>query len=221
MQAMILAAGRGQRMRPLTDTCPKPLLQVGGRTLLDWHLQRLATAGFARVVINIAWLGESIRAHCAAYAPAGLEVVISDEGEHSLETAGGIINALPLLGKAPFALINADVWCDFDWADLPSQPEGLGHLVLVDNPAHHQQGDFYWADPLVRCHPPGERLTYAGIACLRPELFAGQSKGVAPLAPLLQQAINQEQITAQHHRGAWSDVGTPERLAALRLELGD
>lgn len=220
MNAMILAAGRGERMRPLTNHCPKPMLTAGGRTLLDWHLLRLQKAGFSRVVINIAWLGQRIREHLAHSTPNNLEIVLCDEGEHALETAGGIINALPLLGEAPFAVINGDIWTDFDLASLPRQPEGLAHLVLVDNPAHHPRGDFgLQGDTVVNNDAAHSRLTFAGVGCYHPALFAGQSEGVAPLAPILRRAIDRRQVTGEHYRGRWYDIGTPTRLAALDTEL--
>lgn len=219
MNAMILAAGRGERMRPLTDHCPKPLLTAGGQTLLDWHLQKLKAAGFKRIIVNTAWLGGHIRAHLAHHTPAGVEVVISDEGETGLETAGGIINALPLLGDAPFLVINADIWTDFDLQSLPAEPEGLAHLVLVDNPSHHPRGDFSLREDRVSLEDDGGSLTFAGIGCYRPELFVGSTAGVSPLAPLLRRAIARSQVTGQHHHGRWYDIGTPARLAALDAEL--
>ena len=220
MNAMILAAGRGERMRPLSDRCPKPLLRVGGQTLLDWHLARLDAAGFDRVVINTAWLGDMIRDHVARQAPAGLDVRLSDEGERGLETAGGIVRALPLLGPDPFAVINGDVWSDFDPAWLPARPEGLGYLVLVDNPDHHPGGDFRFDGHAVlpdSANTP--RYTFAGIACYHPELFAGVSPDVVPLAPILRRACERRQLTGFHHEGQWCDVGTPARLAALDMHL--
>ncbi len=219
MNAMILAAGRGERMRPLTDHCPKPLLTVGGKTLLDWHLERLAGAGFERVVINIAWLGGLIRRHLDHHAPPGLDIRLSDEGDRALETAGGIARALPLLGSEPFLVINADVWTDLDLASLPVAPEGLAHLVLTDNPLHHPDGDFCLSADAVTAHGPGTRLTYTGIGCYRPELFAGVGHEVAPLAPLLRRAGERRQLTGQYHGGEWHDIGTPARLAALDARL--
>ncbi|MEX0385439.1 N-acetylmuramate alpha-1-phosphate uridylyltransferase MurU [Spiribacter onubensis] len=219
MNAMILAAGRGERMRPLTDHCPKPLLTVGGKTLLDWHLERLAAAGFERVVINIAWLGAFIRRHLDHHAPPGLEIRLSDEGDQALETAGGIARALPLLGTEPFIVVNGDVWTDLDPASLPTAPEGLAHLVLTDNPVHHPDGDFWLAGDAVTSHGPGCRLTFTGIGCYRPELFAGVGREIAPLAPLLRRAGERRQLTGQYHGGEWHDIGTPARLAALDARL--
>lgn len=215
MNAMILAAGRGERMRPLTDHCPKPLLSVGGLPLIDWQLARLEAAGVDRVVINTAWLGGMIRDHVAGRARSAMEVQIVDEGDQALETAGGIVNALPLLGPQPFIVVNGDVWCDFDLARLPREPEGLGHLLLVDNPAHHPQGDFHFDGYSVRADGSAPRYTFAGIACYRPELFTGLCPAVAPLGPLLTRACERRQLTGHHHSGQWCDVGTPERLRAL------
>lgn len=219
MNAMILAAGRGERMRPLTDHCPKPLLTVGGQTLLDWHLARLAAGPFSRVVINTAWMGAAIRDHVARYAPPALDVVISDEGGEGLETAGGIVRALPLLGPEPFIVINGDVWTDLDPSMLPTAPEGLGHLILVDNPPHHPRGDFHFDGYALS--PDGEwpRYTFAGIACYRSELFAGLGDGFAPLAPILARACARRQLTGHYHDGIWRDIGTPARLRALDAEL--
>ena len=220
MNAMILAAGRGERMRPLTDQCPKALLRVAGQTLLDWQLQRLAAAGVQRVVVNIAWLGEQIRAHLSAHPRDDLEVVISDEHDQALETAGGVIKALPLLGDAPFFLVNADVWCELALSELPTRPEGLGHLVLVDNPSHHPAGDFYLEGDSVRLTGSGAGLTYAGVGCFDPALFRAERPGVAALAPILRRASTRGQLTATHYTGPWTDVGTPARLASLNQQLG-
>ncbi|PWG65246.1 N-acetylmuramate alpha-1-phosphate uridylyltransferase MurU [Sediminicurvatus halobius] len=219
MNAMILAAGRGERMRPLTDHRPKPLLEVGGKALIDWHLEALAAAGVQRVVVNVAWLGEQIRAHVGDGRAWGLEVCISDEGATALETGGGIHRALPLLGDAPFWVVNGDVWSDFDPARLPAAPQGLAHLVLVDNPPHHPAGDFVLNGNRVRNDGPGRRLTFAGIGCYRPALLADHATGAFRLAPLLQAAAAAGAVTGGYHHGAWSDVGTPERLQALRRRL--
>lgn len=219
MNAMILAAGRGERMQPLTDHCPKPLLTVGGRTLLDWHLGKLAAAGCRRVVINVAWLGAQIRDYVGDGSAWGLEILVSDEGDQALETAGGIVRALPLLGPHPFWVINGDVWSDFDLRTLPSAPEGLGHLVLVDNPTHHPRGDFTLEGESIRLDGAGPRLTFAGIACYHPAVFVGQPAEVAPLGPILRRTAERRQLTGVHHRGHWVDVGTPARLAQLDVWL--
>lgn len=216
MRAMILAAGRGQRMRPLTDTTPKPLLSVSGRPLIDWHLGALARAGAEDVVINTAWLADRIRAYVGDGAAWGLRVAYSHEGESGLETGGGIRRALPRLGDAPFWVVNGDIWTDFDFVSMPVEPAGLAHLVLVPNPAHNPQGDFRLAeDGRVTTADSGEALTFAGIGCYRPELFRGQTATSFRLAPLLTEAAARGQVTGVRHTGEWFDIGTPERLEAV------
>lgn len=214
MRAMILAAGLGTRMRPLTDDLPKPLLVAGGRPLLEHQLLALARAGIRHVVINHSRLGERIEAAFGDGARLGLSIEYSPEGDVPLETGGGIRRALPRLGPAPFIVANGDVWTDFDFAALPRRPPGLAHLVLVANPPHHAQGDFVLDRDGVR-EDGGERLTYSGIAVLTPELFAGCPDGPFPLAPLLRRAMRAGQVTGQWHAGRWIDVGTPERLREL------
>ena len=217
--AMILAAGRGERMRPLTDHTPKPLLAVGGRPLIEWHLQRLAGAGLRDVVINHAHLGEQIERRLGDGARWGLRIRYSREGEgHALETGGGICKALPLLGGDPFLVINGDVWCDLDPATLALPAGDLAHLVLVDNPPHHPQGDFVLRDGRV-VEGEGPRLTFAGIGVYDPALFAGCRPEPFPLAPLLRRALAAGRVGGRHHRGLWVDVGTPERLADLDARL--
>ncbi len=215
---MILAAGRGERMRPLTDHTPKPLLPVGGRPLIDWHLERLAAAGFREVVINLAWLGERIAEHVGDGHGYGLRVSWSREGETGLETGGGIARALPLLGDGPFLVINGDVWCDLDPTTLPGQPDGLAHLVLVTNPEHNPAGDFALEGGRV-VDAGGERLTFSGIGVYRPELFSGHPGGAFRLAPLLHSAVAAGRVTGSRYPGVWCDVGTPQRLAALDARL--
>ena len=226
MIAMILAAGLGQRMRPLTDHTPKPLLPAAGKPLLDYHLERLAQAGISRVIINLAHLGEKIRAHVGDGRRYGLEVSYSEETE-PLETGGALRQAMPLLGGEPFLLLNGDVWCDVDLASFcqqPLSPGHLGHLLLVANPEFHPQGDFALEgrqlvpDPEQR-HP--HRYTFAGISLLRPELIQDypQLRYKFPLGEALRHNIGQGRISAQVHQGHWSDVGTPERLAALEQYL--
>ncbi|MFN9774828.1 MAG: N-acetylmuramate alpha-1-phosphate uridylyltransferase MurU [Burkholderiales bacterium] len=226
MRAMILAAGRGERMRPLTDTCPKPLLPVGGRSLIGWHLQRLAAAGFRDVVINHAWLGERIEAALGDGGSYGLRIRYSAETE-ALETAGGIAKALPLLGDGPFLVVNGDVWCDWDPGrarSIADRLDALGWLawcVLVANPEHHPRGDFALDHGRLRTDDAGERLTFAGIGVYRPELFAAVPPGGrAPLAPLLREAAAGGRAGAERHPGRWVDVGTPQRLAELDAQLG-
>lgn len=228
MRAMILAAGRGERMRPLTDTCPKPLLPVGGRPLIAWHLERLAAAGVHDVVINHAWLGQEIERVLGDGSRWGLSIRYSPETT-ALETAGGIANALPLLGDAPFLVVNGDVWCDWDprrATAIAAQLEACdwdAWCVLVDNPDHHPGGDFALADgrlleaPAV---PGGQRFTFSGIGLYRPTLFAGIVRGApAKLAPLLRGAAAARRAGAERHLGRWVDVGTPQRLADLDASL--
>jgi len=218
MQVLILAAGRGERMRPLTDHTPKPLLTAGGRPLIEYHLDALARAGLRDVVVNLAHLGDRIRAALGNGARYGLRIRYSDEGEQALETGGGIMRALDLLDDAPFAVVNADVYTDYPYAGLPAAPPGLAHLVLVDNPVHHAQGDFALDHGMVRS--AGEaRFTYSGIGVYRPALFDGCLPGVFPLAPVLRGAMDAGQVSGEHYGGRWVDVGTPERLNELDRTL--
>jgi MurNAc alpha-1-phosphate uridylyltransferase len=218
MKAMLLAAGRGERMRPLTDQCPKPLLPVAGKPLIAWHLERLAAAGFTEVVINLSWLGEQIAATLGDGARYGVSIAYSREPWPALETGGGIHNALPLLGTEPFLLVNGDVFTDVDFAALRLASADLAQLVLVANPAHNTRGDF-WLDAGRVVEQGGERLTYSGIALLRPELFAGAEPGRFPLLPWLVKAREAGRLGAQKHPGRWLDIGTPERLAELDAAL--
>lgn len=221
MRAMILAAGRGERMRPLTDHTPKPLLAVGGRPLIEHHLLALADAGVTEVVINTAWLGDRIEAHLGDGSRYGLHLNYSREPEGALETGGGIRHALPLLGDAPFLVINGDVWCDVPLAPLLTPPRALAHLVLVDNPDHNENGDFVLNGNSVAETGAGPRLTYAGIGVFHPALWAGTRAGAFPLAPLLRRAMADGRVTGHHHRGQWHDVGTPDRLRGLDQALRD
>ena len=214
MKAMILAAGRGERLRPLTDTLPKPLLPVRGRPLLEHHFAALASAGVSEVVINLGWLGERIRGHVGDGSRFGVSVAYSEEGYPPLETGGGIHRALSLLGPEPFWLVNGDVFCDYAFERRALAPDVLAHLVLVPNPAHHPGGDFALAGGYV--DDAGQpRLTYAGLAILHPALFAGCEPGRFALAPLLRASAARRQVTGELYTGEWGDVGTPERLAAL------
>lgn len=214
MKAMILAAGRGERMRPLTDTTPKPLLAAGGRRLIEYHLDALRAGGFRDVVINTAHLGHQLEDALGDGSRHGLSITYSHEPPGALETGGGIRRALPLLGDAPFLVVNGDVWCDYPLAAHDLAGNDLAHLVLVDNPAHHPQGDFHLAAGRVHCN--GEpRLTFSGIGYYHPALFRERADGRFPLAPLLREAMLAGRVSGEHHRGHWSDVGTPERLAAL------
>jgi MurNAc alpha-1-phosphate uridylyltransferase len=217
--AMILAAGRGERMRPLTDRIPKPLLEVGGRALIVWHVERLAAAGIRDLVINHAHLGALIEAALGDGTRWGVRIRYSAEGDgQALETGGGIYRALALLGDKPFIVVNGDVWSDFDPAGLSLPAGDLARLVMVDNPPHHPQGDFRLA--CGRLHAEGEpRLTFAGIGAYSPELFDGCMPGAFPLAPLLRTAMAADRVGGLHHRGRWVDVGTPQRLAELDRSL--
>jgi MurNAc alpha-1-phosphate uridylyltransferase len=217
---MILAAGRGERMRPLTDRTPKPLLPVAGRPLIVWHLERLAKAGFRDIVINHAHLGDQIEALLGDGDAWGVRIRYSEEPAGALETAGGIANALPLLGEAPFLVVNGDIFCDWDVARArDALADGrLAHLVLVPNPAHHPAGDFALSGGMLGAGE--EKHTFAGIGVYRPALFAGIARGqVAKLAPLLDAAIAAGRVSGELHDGRWVDVGTPERLAALDADL--
>ncbi|PSJ23181.1 mannose-1-phosphate guanylyltransferase [Halomonas sp. ND22Bw] len=218
MKAMILAAGLGTRMRPLTDHCPKPLLPVAGKPLIVHHLERLATAGIHEVVINVSYRAEQIIEALGDGHEFGVDIAWSRE-DAPLETGGGIRRALPLLGEAPFWLVNGDVWCDIAPDALPPLGDDLARLVLVDNPDHHPNGDFH-LDTSGRVHPEGEpRLTYAGLALIDPALVADHDDGAFALAPLLREAMAAGRVAGHHHRGAWVDVGTPARLEALDRTL--
>ncbi|WP_146910513.1 N-acetylmuramate alpha-1-phosphate uridylyltransferase MurU [Arenimonas daejeonensis] len=227
MKALVFAAGKGERMRPLTERTPKPLLPVRGKPLIEWHLEKLAALGVHDVVVNTSWLADAFEPVLGDGRRWGLRLHYSHEGPEPLETGGGMLHALALLGDAPFIAVNGDIWCDHDFSRLPKQPEGLAHLVLVDNPTHHPEGDFA-LDADGRVHAAGEsRLTFSGIGVYRPALLANWRNclGTAPgtelqpprfkLAPLLRAAMRASAVTGEHHRGAWTDVGTPERLAEL------
>ena len=211
MRAMILAAGRGERMSPLTDSTPKPLLKIGGKPLIVWHLERLADAGFRDVVVNHAHLGTQIESVLGNGAEWGLCIQYSPE-KVALETAGGIANALHLLGSAPFLVVNGDTFTDIDFADIHLATPNLAHLVMVDNPPQHPNGDFALHD--CRLSEKGEpKLTFSGVGVYHPALFKELVPGQpAKLAPLLKAAMAQGLVTAQHHQGQWHDIGTPERL---------
>ncbi len=228
MKAMILAAGLGERMRPLTDHTPKPLLEAGGKPLIVRQIERLRRAGFTDLVINHAHLGMQIETALGDGSALGVRIAWSDEGT-PLETAGGIAKALHLLGDQPFVVTNGDVYTEFDYARLRNvldsmarDPGHLAHLVLVDNPPHHVQGDFTLVDGKVAPPPThaAGRLTFSGIGCYRPELFAGIVPGdKAKLAPLLHRAMQAGGVTGEHFQGRWADIGTPQRLADLDAEL--
>lgn len=213
MKAMILAAGRGERLRPLTDQTPKPLLLVAGKPLIERHVEALVRAGITELVINHAWLGEQIEAALGDGSRFGAQIVYSAEGEQALETGGGIVRALPLLGDKPFMVVNADVATDFDFSALPQSVSGLAHLVLVPNPAHHAQGDFVLDGKTVRLGDAA-RGTFSGIAVYDPRLFVHCTDTmVFPLAPILRDAIAAGQVSGECYNGRWVDVGTEERRA--------
>ncbi|WP_411960161.1 N-acetylmuramate alpha-1-phosphate uridylyltransferase MurU [Pseudomonas mandelii] len=215
MKAMILAAGKGERMRPLTLTTPKPLVRAGGVPLIEYHLKALANAGFTEIVINHAWLGQQIESYLGDGSQYGLRIQYSPEGE-PLETGGGIFRALPLLGDEAFLVVNGDIWTDYDFSVLHQPIAGLAHLVLADNPAHHPTGDFTLVDGQVRDgQPDADTLTYSGIAVLHSQLFDGCSAGAFKLAPLLRKAMADGQVTGERLSGHWVDVGTYERLAEV------
>ena len=223
MKAMILAAGLGNRMRPLTLHTPKPLLEVGGKPLIVWHIEKLAALGVNEIVINTAWLGEKLVQALGDGSQFGIKILWSHEGE-GLETAGGIINALPLLGDEPFILVNGDVWTTMDFAPLLNVElgENLAHLVLVQNPEQHPNGDFTLADGKAYTFDQqisGENLTFSGVSVIHPKMFAGLEAGKRPLAPLLKAAMLENKIAASKLTGIWVDVGTPERLNALDLMI--
>jgi MurNAc alpha-1-phosphate uridylyltransferase len=214
MKAMILAAGRGERMRPLTDTVPKPLLRIGGQTLIERQVHALARAGITELVINHAWLGEQIEKALGDGNAYGVSIQYSAETGGSLETGGGILNALPLLGAEPFIVVNADIWTDFPFNSLPSSPDGLAHLVMVDNPEQQPDGDFSLSEGRLSQNGPA-MLTFSGIGVYRPELFADCSPGAFPLGPLLRKLMDAGQVSGERYTGSWFDIGTPERLDAV------
>lgn len=214
MRAMILAAGRGERLRPLTDTVPKSLVQVRGKSLLERHLENLQAAGISNVVINLGWLGEKIVERVGSGARYGLEVIYSEEGDNVLETGGGIHKALPFLGSAPFLVVNADIFTDMPVPEVALGPGISGHLVMVPRPAYRDHGDFDLRDDRVR-NADDAALTFSGVAVYRPEFFAGCEAGRFPLAPLLREAADARQLTGSLYEGCWEDVGTEERLSKL------
>ncbi len=221
--ALIFAAGLGERMRPLTDHTPKPLLPVAGKPLIAWHLEKLAAAGVHYVVINTSHLAEQFPDVLGDGSRWGLRIRYAYEGPTPLETGGGMFNALPLLGPEPFLAISADIWCDADFASLPSEPIGLAHLLMVDNPPHHPDGDFALDEQGV-LQPSGKpKLTFSGIGVFRRELLLDWERvtGAATrprsfkLREVLEPAIARQSITGTHHQGIWADIGTPARLAQI------
>jgi MurNAc alpha-1-phosphate uridylyltransferase len=230
MKALVFAAGRGERMRPLSDTTPKPLLQAGGRRLIEWQIAALAAAGVREIVINTAHLADQFEHALGDGAALGVSIAYAREGsraEDALETLGGIVNALPLLGDAPFIAVSGDIVCDYDYRTLLARAAPLAagaldaHLVLVDNPPFHPRGDMglrgSGSDVRISTDPPW--LTYANIALLRPQLFAGEAAGKRKLFPWLYRAVDAGRVGGEHHAGRWYNVGTPADLAALDVEL--
>ena len=214
MQAMILAAGKGERMMPLSLHTPKPLLQVGGKPLLQYHIESLVAASVDKIVINTGRLGEKIQAWFRDGDSFGVHIHYSHEGDEPLGTGGGIRKALPLLGDAPFILVNGDIWTEFDYRNLPAHPGGLAHLIMVDNPPHNSGGDFALKDGLLST--AGQTLhTYSGIGVYDPQIFSGTDSRLFSLVPLLKQAMLNQQVSGQYFKGKWFDIGTPERLIQL------
>jgi len=215
MKAMILAAGRGERMRPLTDNTPKPLIQAGKYRLIEYHLFNLKKAGFKDVVINVAWLGQQIIDYLGDGSKYGLNIKYSDEGEHVLETGGGIFKALPLLGDEPFLVINGDVWTDYPYQKLKDlNPEGMAHLVLVNNPQHNPEGDFYLSQNKLT-ETGQQKYTFSGVGVYKTVFFDGQTNEKFPLAPIIKKHINDGAINGELFEGKWDDIGTAERLDEL------
>ena len=213
--ALIFAAGLGERMRPLTDRTPKPLLSVGGKPLIVWHLEKLAAAGVNYVVINTSHLAEQFPDTLGDGARWGLRIRYAYEGPAPLETGGGMLNALPLLGPEPFIAVSADIYSDYDYAQLPRQPEGLAHLVMVANPAWHAGGDFVLREGALGEDGEGERLTFGNIGVYRPELVRDQPPGRFKLLPMYQHAMQLKQLGGERYDGDWHNVGTPQQLDEL------
>ncbi len=231
MKALILAAGKGERMRPLTNHIPKPLLAVGGKRLIEWHIEKLAALGVRDIVINTSWLAECFEPALGDGSRWNVTLHYSYEGPEPLETGGGMLQALKLIGEETFIAVNGDIWSDVDYATLPKTIFGLAHLVLVDNPVHNTKGDFVLnADGKVESDGTG-KLTFSGIGIYQPKLFSnwreiiGDAKGADEtpprfkLAPLLRHAMHHDQVSGEHHAGRWTDVGTPERLEELNQQI--
>lgn len=221
MRALILAAGRGERMRPLTNDLPKPLLPAGGQPLIDYHIRALARAGIRELVVNLSWHGDKLRSYLGDGRRYDVTFAFSEEGPEPLETGGGIHHALPLLGAGNFWVVNGDIACDYEFARRTLPPGTLAHLVLVVNPAHNARGDFSLENGRILAGPPGDggTRTFAGISLLDPRLFADAQPGRFALAPLLRAAAARGAVTGEEHTGRWTDAGTPERLQALDAEL--
>jgi MurNAc alpha-1-phosphate uridylyltransferase len=215
---MLLSAGRGERLRPLTDTLPKALVPVGGKPLVAWHLAALARAGIRDVVVNLSWLGGQLRAALGDGRDFGVRITWSEEGPVPLETGGGIFHALPLLGPEPFLVVNSDIWIELPFSGLELPSDAHAHLVLVPNPPHHPRGDFGLETGWV-VNRDTERFTYCGVGLYRPEFFGGCRDGRFPLLPLLNRAIGARRVRGELYSGQWSDAGTSERLADLNARL--
>jgi MurNAc alpha-1-phosphate uridylyltransferase len=213
MKAMILAAGRGERLRPLTDYTPKPLIQAAGKSLIEYQIEALAQAGTSEIIINYAYLGEQIERQLGNGSRWGIIIHYSPEPE-VLETGGGIFKALPLLGDAPFLVVNGDIWTNLDYSSLQLAEDDLAHLVLIKNPTHNPKGDFVLQGGRI-VEAEAARYTFSGIGLYRPALFAGCSAEAFPLAPLLRQAIAADVVSGEYFTGDWIDVGTPQRLEQL------
>ncbi len=214
---MILAAGRGERLRPLTDSLPKALIEVRGQSLLERHLRAMHAGGIRDVVINLGWLGATIRDRVGNGDAYGLRVDYSDEGENVLETGGGIFRALPMLGKEPFLVVNADVYTDMPFAEHVLPADAVGHLVLVDTPDYRRRGDFDLLDGVVK-NAEDPTLTYSGVAIYRPEFFSNCEPGRFSIVPMLRRAADEGVLRGSHYKGLWADVGTPERLSMCNIE---
>jgi len=215
MKAMILAAGRGERMRPLTDSTPKPLLIAGGKPIIQHTIEQLVSAGFTEIVINIAHLGEKIENTLGNGSQFGALLRYSNEGKKGLETAGGIINALPLLGEEPFLVVNGDIANNYDFNPLHTQNIDLAHLVLIPNPEHHPEGDFHLSSKGILSEQGQPTLTFSGIGLYHPKLFNNVAPGKTKLGPLLRKFMSQNRVSGEKFDGFWMDIGTPERLADL------
>jgi len=217
VRALVLCAGRGERLRPLTDKTPKPLIKLAGETLLGRHLARLADAGFSQVVVNVSHLAEQISDYVGDGSRWQLKVRLSREGKPALETGGGMLHALPLLGPGPFLAVNGDTWTDLDFSRLPTSISGQAHLLLVDNPEHKPQGDFGLEDQRIVNHPPA--YTYSGVGIYAPALLASHTPGRFSVVPLLRRAIDADRVSGEHFSGRWFDIGSADRLAAARAAI--
>lgn len=216
---MILAAGRGERMRPLTDTTPKPLLQVCGKPIIQYTIEQLVSAGFNEIIINIAHLGQQIKNTLGSGEQFGASITYSDEGDTALETAGGIANALKLLGDKPFLVVNGDIANDYDFSQLHNKVIKLAHLVLIPNPEHHAEGDFHLLNNGIITENGSPKLTYSGIGLFHPELFKNLNPGANKLGPLLRQNMSSKSVSGEQFNGFWMDIGTPERLKEMETYL--